>query len=94
MSDDLTQAIQEATELVKASKKADKKQKSSENMNRYRIFRVEVDEKTGRLKEVNSIERRNVLPNQHRVIQRQSQWDPGWNLDATQYRHNYILMNI
>ena len=29
----------------------------------------EVDEKTGRLKEVNSIERRNVLPNQHRVIQ-------------------------
>lgn len=53
----------------------------------------EVDEKTGRLKEVNSIERRNVLPNQHRVIQRQSQWDPGWNLDATQYRHNYILMN-
>ena len=52
MSDDLTQAIQEATELVKASKKTDKKQKSSENMNRYRIFRVEVDEKTGEEKQI------------------------------------------
>lgn len=48
---------------------------------------------TGRLLEVNNIERRNVLPNQHRVVQRQRQWFPGWNLDDEQYRHNYVLFN-
>ena len=53
----------------------------------------EVDIKTGRLSEVNSIERRNVLPNQRRVVQRQGEWLPNWNLDSTKYKHNYILMN-
>lgn len=53
----------------------------------------EIDPETGLLKEVNSIERRNVLPDQRRVIQRWGQWSPGWNLDDEQYRHNYILVN-
>lgn len=48
---------------------------------------------TGRLMEVNNIERRNVLPNQHRIVQRQHQWFPGWNLDDEQYKHNYVLFN-
>ena len=51
MNDDLTQAIQEATELAKASKKDSKNEKSS-NLNKYRIFRVEVDEKTGKEKQI------------------------------------------
>lgn len=51
------------------------------------------DPDTGRLVEVNSIERRNILPNQHRVVKRVRQWNPGWDLDSDQYRHNYILFN-
>lgn len=52
-----------------------------------------VDEKTGRLVEVNSIERRNVLPDQRRVVQTQHQWSPGWDIDQEQYKHNYVLIN-
>lgn len=52
-----------------------------------------IDENTGLLKEVNIIERRNVLPDQRRVVQRNGQWTPGWDLDDEQYRHNYILIN-
>lgn len=52
-----------------------------------------IDENTGLLKEVNIIERRNVLPDQRRVVQRNGQWTPGWNLDDEQYKHNYILIN-
>lgn len=52
-----------------------------------------VNPETGRLVEVNSIERRNILPNQHRVVKRVRQWNPGWDLDNEQYRHNYILFN-
>lgn len=48
---------------------------------------------TGLLREVNIIERRNVLADQQRVVQRQGQWLPGWNLDDVQYRHNYTLIN-
>lgn len=48
---------------------------------------------TGLLTEVNLIERRNVLPDQRRVIQRWGQWSPGWDLDSPQYKHNYILVN-
>lgn len=48
---------------------------------------------TGRLVEVNSIERRNVLPDQRRVVQRQGEWEPNWNIDAEQYKHNYVLIN-
>lgn len=53
----------------------------------------DVDPDTGRLVEVNAIERRNILPNQHRIVQRQGQWLPGWNLDDIKYKHNYILIN-
>jgi len=45
------------------------------------------------LAEVNSIERRNVLPNQSRVVQRQGIWLPNWNLESELYRDNYILIN-
>lgn len=48
---------------------------------------------TGRLAEVNSIERRNVLPNQKRVIQRQGQWNPGWDITVPRYEKNYVLIN-
>lgn len=48
---------------------------------------------TGLLREVNIIERRNVLPDQNRVVQRQHQWSPGWNLEEQQYKHTYILIN-
>lgn len=48
---------------------------------------------TGKLAEVNIVERRNVLPNQRRVVQRQGQWTPGWDIDSEQYTTNYILIN-
>lgn len=48
---------------------------------------------TGRLAEVNIIERRNVLPNQYRVIKRQGQWEPGWDIDTAKYSKNYVLIN-
>lgn len=53
----------------------------------------EVDEKTGHLCEVNILERRNILPNQHRVVLRQHQWAPGWDLDDEQLKRRYILFN-
>lgn len=53
----------------------------------------ELDPQTGLLREVNLIERRNVLADQRRVIQRPHQWSPGWDLDDEQYKHNYILVN-
>lgn len=53
----------------------------------------DIDAETGLLKEVNSIERRCVLPDQRRVVKHWHQWDPGWDLDAEQYKHNYILVN-
>lgn len=48
---------------------------------------------TGKLAEVNIIERRNILPNQRRVVQRQGEWNPGWDLDNARYVPNYILIN-
>ncbi len=48
---------------------------------------------TGLLREVNIIERRNVLADQNRVVQRQGQWNPGWNLEDQQYKNIYILIN-
>ena len=45
------------------------------------------------LNEVTIMERRNVLPAQHRVIKRQGQWNPGWNLDSMQMRHSYVLVD-
>lgn len=51
---------------------------------------VDTDPDTGLLKEVNSVERRNVLISQRRIIQRQHQWIPGWDITSEKYRHNYI----
>ena len=48
---------------------------------------------TNKLAEVNIIERRNVLPNQNRVVRRQGQWTPGWDITSNQYSCNYILIN-
>jgi hypothetical protein len=61
----------------------------------YTVLEIlpEIDEKTGKLKHVNIIERRNVLPDQHRVVQRQGIWSPGWDLESPQYSKNYILIN-
>lgn len=53
----------------------------------------DINPMTGKLSEVNIIERRNVLPNQRRVVQRQGEWSPGWDLDAPQYKRNYVLVN-
>lgn len=56
-------------------------------------IKPEIDPETGWLKEVNLIERRNVFADQRRVVKRWGQWNPGWNLDADQYKHNYVLVN-
>lgn len=53
----------------------------------------DLDPETGLLREVNIIERRNVLADQRRVIQRAHQWSPGWDLDEERFKHNYILIN-
>lgn len=53
----------------------------------------EADSYTGRLKEVNFIERRNVLPDQGRVVRRQGIWSPGWDLSDSKYSKNYVLIN-
>lgn len=53
----------------------------------------QVNELTGRLKEVNLIERRNILPDQKRIVRRQGIWLPNWSFEAEQYRNNYILIN-
>ncbi len=53
----------------------------------------DLDPRTGKLKEVNSIERRNVLPDQRRIVRRQGIWSPGWDFDNPQYQDNYILIN-
>lgn len=53
----------------------------------------EVDSKTGRLKEINLIERRNILPDQNRIVKRQGMWSPGWDMLSNQYKDNYIIIN-
>lgn len=51
------------------------------------------DSRTGKLAEVNIIERRNILPDQKRVVKRQGIWLPGWDLTNKAYSRNYILIN-
>lgn len=53
----------------------------------------DIDKWTGKLKTINIIERRNVLPDQRRIVQRQGIWLPGWDFDDRQYENNYILIN-
>lgn len=52
-----------------------------------------IDPKTGKLAEVNSIERRNVLPDQMAVLKRQGLWEPHWDLRKAAYQRNYVLIN-
>ena len=52
-----------------------------------------IDPRTGKLAEVNIIERRNVLADQRRVVKRQGLWSPGWDLQGKVYDRNYILIN-
>lgn len=52
-----------------------------------------LDTKTGKLAEVNLIERRNVLPDQKRVVKRQGLWLPNWDLTSPRYWQNYVLIN-
>ena len=48
---------------------------------------------TGKLNDVNLIERRNVLPEQKTVLKRQGIWLPNWDLETPKYKKNYILIN-
>lgn len=52
-----------------------------------------IDSRTGKLARVNSIERRNVLPDQGVVVKRQGMWMPHWNLNSTAYQRNYVLIS-
>lgn len=49
--------------------------------------------RTGKLAEVNIVERRNVLPDQKVVVKRQGIWHPHWNLGSQTYQRNYVLVN-
>lgn len=53
----------------------------------------DINSMTGKLNEVNIVERRNVLANQNRVVQRQGQWNPGWDINTSKYKNNYVLIN-
>ena len=53
----------------------------------------EISPKTGKLTEVNIVERRNILPEQKAVVKRQGIWYPHWNLEAETYKRNYVLIN-
>ena len=52
-----------------------------------------IDAETGKLHNVVSIERRNILPDQRRIVLRQSIWSPGWDFDDPKYKDYYILIN-
>jgi hypothetical protein len=52
-----------------------------------------IDPRTGKLAEVNIVERRNVLADQRRVVKRQGLWSPGWDLTEEAYSRNYVLVN-
>ena len=53
----------------------------------------DIDPTTGKLARINQIERRNILPSQRRIVQRQNIWNPGWNFDDKQYQDNYVLVD-
>lgn len=52
-----------------------------------------INPKTGKLANVNLIERRNVLPDQHTVVKRQGIWLPNWNITDPAYNPNYVLID-
>lgn len=47
----------------------------------------------GKICNIVSIERRNILPDQRRIVQRQGIWMPGWSFDDPKYKDNYVLIN-
>ncbi|MCY1134053.1 DUF935 family protein [Bacteroides fragilis] len=53
----------------------------------------DIDSKTGKLSEINIVERRNVLPSQKVVVKRQGLWSPNWDLASKTYQKNYVLIN-
>lgn len=53
----------------------------------------DINPRTGRLKEVNIIERRNILPDQKRIVRRQGIWLPGWDFEDRKYETQYVLIN-
>lgn len=53
----------------------------------------DIDPRTGKLANINMIERRNVLPDQKRIVKRQGIWLPGWDFESALYCDNYILIN-
>lgn len=53
----------------------------------------EIDGRTGRLREVAEIPRRNILPDQERIVRRQGIWMPGWDFEDRKYSDNYFLIN-
>jgi hypothetical protein len=42
---------------------------------------------------VNFVERRNILADQRRIVQRQGIWMPQWNFDDPKYADHYVLVN-
>lgn len=61
----------------------------------YTAFEIneKVDPLTGKLEEINQVERRNILPYQRRIVLHQGTWVPGWSFDDPQYRKNYVLVD-
>lgn len=61
----------------------------------YTLLEVmpDIDSKTGKLAEINIVERRNVLPSQKVVVKRQGLWSPNWDITSKTYQKNYILIN-
>lgn len=53
----------------------------------------DIEPRTGKLKQVNILERRNILPDQKRIVRRQGIWSPGWNFEDKKFSQNYILIN-
>ncbi len=51
-----------------------------------------IDPLTQKLAAVNYIERRNILPDQRRIVRRQGIWE-GWDFDDPKYADNYILIS-
>lgn len=52
----------------------------------------DIDPKTGKLCHIKSIERRNILPLQRRIVQRQGEYAPGWDFDDPIMKPCYFLV--
>lgn len=52
----------------------------------------DINPTTGKLCHIKSIERRNILPLQRRIVQRQGEYSPGWNFDDDTMKPYYFLI--